>query len=112
MKNEAARRLRMLADYLKTQDAYLRREGVELLNDVANEIDAHLAEHDDLMLKVLAAPPVKTLRDEWAMTHYLANAGLFGAGKHGGLEWIYDDEVKHAYECAGDAIAISKETGK
>ena len=96
MENEAARRLRMLAGYLKTQDAYLKREGVEILNDVANQIDAHLAEHDHLMLKVLAAPQVKTLRNEWAMTAYLSRM----------------HSLSECYTFADQAIAISKETGE
>ena len=107
MKNEAARRLRMLADYLKTQDAYLQREGVEILNDVANEIDAHLAEHDDLMLKVLAAPQAKTLRDEWAMALIPVAQAEHTSDAHFPHPSTL---IRESYQFADQAIAISKET--
>ena len=60
----------------------------------------------------LSAPQVKTLRDEWAMTFYLANASMFAMNNDRLKHWEPANQVGQALHEADKAIAISKETGK
>ena len=85
MENNISTKLRIIGGRSNIEDSDIFFQAARILD-----------EHDDLMLKVLAAPQVKTLRDEWAMTAYLSRM----------------HSLSECYTFADQAIAISKETEK
>ena len=103
MENDLKQKLHDAAFRLIHSDRDYLLVDIQTINRAADEID----EYDELMLKVLADPQVKTLRDEWAITHFAA-LGMLAREEN----WAFEQQIHTAYQLADQAIAISKETGK
>ena len=97
------------AEWLNQLATYLDINGPHAISNVQHFLRAEASkltrDFNDENCESFVA--VKTLRDEWAMTHYV-ELGMLDRDD----DWSTVTQMQEAYRLADMAIAISKETGK